>query len=294
MSVIHNILHYLNHPLGRLNRLATIKRILLWQFGTRMLGYDAVVPWVDGARLLVRRGMHGATGNIYVGLMEFEDMAFVLHLLRDGDEFLDVGANIGSYSILAASRKASVLAIEPVPATYLQLLDNVNLNNAIGQIFPKNIGVGARHGVLQFSTEMGPTNHVLKDNEPGGNAASVAVDALDAIANGWRPIMIKIDVEGFESAVLNGAVSILAQPSLVAVLIELNGLGARYGFSDVDIHVKMLGLGFSPVMYKPFERKLVPLHKQNTEGNTLYIRSSDKVSRRLSEARAFCWCGVSI
>jgi hypothetical protein len=47
-------------------------------------------------------GMTGATGNLYVGLHEFEEMAFLLHFLRPGDLFADVGANVGSYTILAA------------------------------------------------------------------------------------------------------------------------------------------------------------------------------------------------
>ena len=46
--------------------------------------------------------MTGATGNIYAGLHEFVDMAFCLHLLRSGDLFVDVGANIGSYTVLAS------------------------------------------------------------------------------------------------------------------------------------------------------------------------------------------------
>jgi hypothetical protein len=110
--------HFLNHPLGRRNRLGTLMRILRWQIGSRALGTAVAVPFVDGTRLLIRAGMHGATGNVYVGLMEYEDMAFVLHLLRKDDAFLDVGANVGVYSILAAGRGANVLAIEPVPATY--------------------------------------------------------------------------------------------------------------------------------------------------------------------------------
>lgn len=86
-------------------------RILRWQLGSRLLGSRVVVPFVDGSWLLVGTGMHGATGNVYVGLMEFEDMAFVLHLVCEGDEFLDVGANMGVYSILAATRGARMGAV---------------------------------------------------------------------------------------------------------------------------------------------------------------------------------------
>jgi hypothetical protein len=71
--------------------------------------------------------------------------------------------------------------------------------------------------------------------------------------------MMKIDVEGFEANVIQGAPALLVQPLLQAVLIELNGLGARYGFSDADIHARLLDFGFHPVRYEPFDRRLVAL-----------------------------------
>ncbi len=59
--------------------------------------------------------MTGATGNIYAGLHEFDDMAFFLHLLRPEDMFADVGSNIGSYTILASGVVgAKSVAFEPV------------------------------------------------------------------------------------------------------------------------------------------------------------------------------------
>lgn len=290
----HMLRHYLNHPLGYRDRLGTLMRIVRWQIGSRTLGTAVAVPCVDGTRLLIRSGMHGATGNVYVGLMEYEDMAFVLHLLRKGDAFLDVGSNVGVYSILAAGRGANVLAIEPVPATYEQLLDNIHLNRFQGQIDARNMGVGSELGELQFSTQTGPTNHVLTQGEPTDHAVTVAVDALDTIATGWGPTMIKIDVEGFEANVIRGATSLLAQNSLQAVLIELNGLGARYGFSDADIHAQLLKHGFSPTLYDPVARRLHALEDHRTEGNTLYVRASVDVERRLREARPFVWREMSI
>jgi FkbM family methyltransferase len=180
--------HYLNHPLGRRDRLGTFMRIVRWQIGSRALGAAVAVPFINGTRLLISRSMHGATGNVYVGLMEFEDMTFALHLLRKGDMFLDVGANVGVYSILAAAQGAKVLSIEPVPATYEQLLDNIHLNRFQARIDAHHMGVGSEPGELRFSTQSGPTNHVLAPGESTDNAVTVAVDTLDAIAAGWsRP-----------------------------------------------------------------------------------------------------------
>ena len=132
----------------------------------------------------------------------------------------------------------------------------------------------------------GATNHVLAPGESAEQAVTVAVDSLDNIAAGWTPAMMKIDVEGFEANVIQGAPEILAQASLQAVLIELNGLGARYGFSDADIHARLLSFGFHPMRYEPFVRRLVALEGHNTSGNTLYIRPSAALEQRLREAPA--------
>src|SRR6185295_2090869 len=93
------------------------RRFLAWQISSRLLP-EVVVPWVHGLRLGARRGMTGATGNIYAGLHEFHDMMLLLHFLRPGDIFLDMGANIGSYSLLAAGvAGATAHAFEPDPQT---------------------------------------------------------------------------------------------------------------------------------------------------------------------------------
>jgi hypothetical protein len=66
-----------------------------------VLGEPVAMPYVNETRLLVKPGMAGATGNVYAGLHEYEDMAFVLHALRPSSRFVDVGANVGTYTVLA-------------------------------------------------------------------------------------------------------------------------------------------------------------------------------------------------
>ena len=286
--------HFLDHPLGRRDRAATLMRIVRWQLGSRLLRARVAVPFVSGSRLLVGTGMHGATGNVYVGLMEFEDMAFVLHLVREGDQFLDVGANVGVYSVLAASRGGLVLAIEPVPTTHEQLLDNIHLNRFEAKIEPRNVGVGRESGKLRFTAGNGPTDHVLVDGESAENTVTVPVEPLDVLAPEWQPIMMKIDVEGFEANVIAGATRLLSQSSLQAVLIELNGLGGRYGFSDHDIHNDLLAAGFSPASYEPFARRLTPLDRHRTSGNTLYVRDFSALEQRLRAATPVQVVGTSV
>ena len=103
MVALARTLHYIvQHPLNRDDRLAAVGRFLRWQLSCRLLPGAVAVPFVNATRLLVTPGMTGATGNLYCGLHEYQDMAFVLHALRAGDRFIDIGANIGSYTVLAA------------------------------------------------------------------------------------------------------------------------------------------------------------------------------------------------
>lgn len=215
------VLHYyLCHPLGRRDRVGTLLRMIRWQFGSRIASAPIAMPWVSGTRLLIKTGAHGATGNLYVGLLDFVGLAFILHFMRKGDVFVDVGANIGSYSILAASCGADVIAMEPVPQTYEQLLDNVNINRFQNNITPKNMGVGSHPGVLLFSSAFGPLNHVLAPGETIADVTTVKVDTLDSVVRHGAS-MIKIDVEGYETEVIRGAANLLEQKSLQVVLIEL-------------------------------------------------------------------------
>ena len=73
--------------------------------------------------------MKGAAHYITPRLCEFEEMAFVMHFLRPGELFVDVGANVGAFTVLAAGvAGAAVRAFEPNPGTFEMLERNVRLN----------------------------------------------------------------------------------------------------------------------------------------------------------------------
>src|SRR5262245_10746432 len=130
MSPIETLSYILKHPFNRGRPLAAVARYIRWQFESRVAAGPLAVAFVDDVKLIVSQGMTGATGNIYCGLHEFEDMGFALHLLRPGDLFVDVGANVGSYSLLAAATGADVIAFEPGEAFPL-LKRNVEANHLL-------------------------------------------------------------------------------------------------------------------------------------------------------------------
>ena len=233
-----------------------------------------------------------ATGNWYCGLHEHREMAFVLHVLRESDLFLDVGANVGSYTILASGAVgARSIAVEPVPATYVHLRENVSLNDLVGRVRCWQGGLGDRAGSLRFTSGLDTVNHVLAPGEEMP-AVEVPVTTLDELVGDDIPTLIKIDVEGYEYAVLKGAQRTLADLRLLAVVMETNGSGERYGVSDDQLVAALRDHGFAMYNYDPFARRLSATER--TDGNTIFVRDTDAVNARSIEARRFALVNGSI
>lgn len=295
MSLFNLLKFITNHPLNRNNKINAVARFLRWQLGSRLIPGDVVYEWVNGSRFFVRRGESGLTGNIYCGLHEFHDMAFLLHVLRSDDLFIDVGANSGSYTILAcAAVGARGYAFEPIPATYNRLFENVRLNHLEDRVNCVNKGVGAEQGSIMFTGGSDTMNHAIAPQEKSDNAIRVPVVTLDAALRGESPSLMKIDVEGFEAPALEGARAILEKTSLHSVIMELNSSGNRYGYDEGKIIGLMAEYGFRTYSYNPYSRTLVSLDGKNHEsGNTLFVRDESLVQNRLTSSPKICIHGVA-
>lgn len=296
MNMLQSLNFLWNHPLNRHDRLGAISRFLRWQIGSRLLPGPVVYPWIGGARVLVRRGETGMTGNLYAGLHEFADMAYLLHVLREGDFFVDVGANVGSYTLLASVVcGARVTCFEPIPETFERLMDNVRLNRLEHLVQPRNEGVGAQSGSLRFILDRNTMNRPVARGEVVSHALEVPVTTLDSVLADRVPEMLKIDVEGYETAVIEGARKTLADPRLHSVVMELAGAGSQYGFDEARLLQQVREEGFQSCRYDPFCRKLTPYENRDpSDGNTLFVRDLVKVRGLLESASAVVVHGRSI
>lgn len=286
LSAFRTLRFIARHPLNRRAPLRAIGRFVAWQVATRLRPGALVVPYVGDTRLLVARGMTGATGNLYCGLHEFEDMGFVLHALRDEDLFVDIGANVGSYTVLASGAVgARCIAFEPAPRAYRALLDNLRLNDLMARVEARNECLASAAGEAEFTADLDVCNHVVAEPKGGNATVRVAVTTLDIALAKRTPTILKIDVEGYETLVVEGAEQTLRSPALRAVLMELNGSGARYGFDDRHLHERMLRYDFAPAEYDPQRRELRPREWHgSSEGNVLYVRDMDSLRARLAAA----------
>ena len=262
-----------SHPYNKGKQLSAIGRVLRWQLASRLIPGPICLPFVRGTYLLASSGMSAATGNWYCGMLEYEDMAFVLQMLGKGDLFLDVGANIGAYSVLAATTGADVIAIEPIPSTYETLTNNIFLNRITDLVKTFNFGLGSSSGVLRFTSNLDCVNHVLVAGELASKTINVPIRMMDELPMPRTPSIIKIDVEGFESEVIAGAEKTLSSPDLKAVIIELNELGNRYGSSDSDLYNRMVKFDFVEVQYDHLAKSFVQgKPKRKCSSNILFVK----------------------
>jgi FkbM family methyltransferase len=273
------------HPLSANRKQKALTNFFRWQIGSRLLRKKIIVPWVEESKFITGVGETGLTGNLYVGFMEYEDMLFLLHALQPSETFLDIGANIGAYTILASKVvKSHSISFEPLPETVERLKDQIHINRIEAMVDIKNIGVGNKKGALFFTNNNDSINKVSLVGE-SKNTTRVDVATIDDEVYAKGQYFFKIDVEGFEYNVIEGAKNILASKNTSALIIELNGSSDEYGHSNEEIHQKLLTFNFSPVSYEPFSRTLTKLNGFNKNGgNTIYVKDIDLISARCKAA----------
>ncbi|MBM4376331.1 MAG: FkbM family methyltransferase [Deltaproteobacteria bacterium] len=296
MSLRSTLRFLLRHPMGRRHPVNTLARFAEWQVVSRLSRFEQVVRWFDEVEFVVRSGETGLTGNLYTGLHEFEDMGFVLHALRPGDLFVDVGANAGSYTLLAcAGAGAAGISIEPIPATFARLRKNVALNRLEGRVECHPIGLAGAPGVLRFVADCDTVNHALAPGEEAGETLEIPVETLDNVMASRDARVLKIDVEGLEAEVLAGAMKTLATPGPRAVILETNESGRRYGREDDELIRTLVASGYGPVEYEPFARSLLPRRAgRAAHGNTIFVNDLEFFRARVRASRAYAVAGVAI
>ncbi len=182
---------------------------------------------------------------------------------------LDIGANVGVYSLYAAAKGHRVMAFEPNPFTFNCLMNNLHINGLSDDIEAFCIAVADRMEMGRFfmgDADPGSTGNVFGAGnksvivkQAGSFAVSMLALTIDDIVrikgDGWFPEHIKIDVDSIEEKIIAGASATLADPRLRSVLIEIAGgndqirqrgrelIAAieRHGFAVQDDHASFSG-----------------------------------------------------
>jgi FkbM family methyltransferase len=205
-----------DHPANRDHRLAALSRLAAFHLRGRVLRRPTRVPigqhsqmWAD---LAVVSTIHAVIANP----PDWATMQAWKLLLRPGDLFVDIGASAGSYSLWAADLGAKVVAVEPNPSARALLRENEQLNGYRFEII--DAALGQECGTTRFTDQLGTSNHVTRSDQ----GMQVTLRTLDDLIGDRRVAGVKVDVEGAERLVLEGAETALREHRIAVLQLEWN------------------------------------------------------------------------
>lgn len=239
-KIIRNIIR---HPHARKNVLVAISKFIFWQLTAPKKDFKLYL-WQNGIKVLVRRGMTGFTGNIYCEYYEYEDMMLLQDKSNDFQHFIDVGANVGAYTlhVLNLDKNKSAISYEPNGANFETLSRNIDLNHWAERWDGINKCVGPDNSKVLITKDLDTKNQVINSDMGSQNTVEVEQTTLDQNTLSKSTFM-KIDVEGYELSVLAGATELLQDAHLKLIIIEtvtdeieklLEASGFKKGFYDVS------------------------------------------------------------
>jgi FkbM family methyltransferase len=148
----------------------------------------------------------------------------IMSEVRGGDTIIDVGSHIGLYTVAFAKRvgpQGRIIAFEPDPENFEMLRRQISLNQLDVRVEACPMAVADCDGVTQFAVGRGVQSSIAAD---GNEGTSVKVCRLDSVFRESKVDLIKIDVEGFEEKVIEGAETLLSdlQRKPRAIFIEVH------------------------------------------------------------------------
>ncbi len=258
--------------------IGVLARLWAWQVWRRVVRRPVVVRCAEGS-LLYAPSWSRATALIAgTGLTERDDALFVIDLLRPGDLFVDVGANVGFYTLLAARRGARVEAFEPTPEACAACERAIDLNGIRELARIQCVACGEAPGIARFTTGQDVGNHLAAGGEPG---IDVTVSTLDAELAGHEAAMtmVKVDAEGHDLEVLRGALGAIER--LRPVILTEIWTGGAGPLALLE------PFGYLPYAYDPATRTLSEIAAGARRGGNILLVPAEKlaaVSDRVASA----------
>ncbi len=233
---------------------------------------------------------------IYLNDYEWQERKFINAFLERGDIFVDVGANIGLYTLIGSNcvgKNGHVFAFEPTSMSYHRLLKNIELGS--------NGNVTALQVALSDTTHQAKLTVSLDGYDAWNSLASpsagthfseevVECDTWDSFAQSNGLVgnvnLMKIDVEGWEAKVLTGASECLSRDDAPVLMVEFtdeNANGAGTNCKNLFLH--LTSLGFKVFKYDAEFNRLIPESIRDFYGyvNLIACKDAELVSSRLSK-----------
>ncbi len=188
---------------------------------------------------------------------EWSELQYLQYRLHENETFIDVGANIGIWTLVAASAVGStgrVFSFEPNPTTFRKLIANIARNGKAATVTALQQAASRVNGAVSFSCPIQHNLSAIADDQTTDNTITVPSVSLDSALQGIAVTGMKLDTEGHELASLEGAASIINDSS-PWLIIEFNTtLLSSPILRDWPVYRFLASLGYKPFRYAgPYE-----------------------------------------
>jgi FkbM family methyltransferase len=204
-----------------------------------------------------------------MGEYDYNNMSFVKTLLANGSHsFVDVGANVGSYTLVASEvSEARIVAAEPHPRTFALLAANVERNNRTN-VTCLNVALFNRDGCVELTdaSELCLNSLVLPKAEVDTPTVQVLARRFDTVCRitGVTPDIVKIDVEGHQREVLDGFGELQGRAKVI--LIE--------GGEEPSVKAWMQEAEYTGPWFIHFNSRLLAGHRQRRQEDPVFVHPS--------------------
>jgi FkbM family methyltransferase len=235
-----------------LGKLTRRYKLLKWRALAKISICDTVLAEVQGKKMYLDLSDRVHCETLYAtGVWEKDVTAYLMKLLERGMVVVDIGANVGYYTLLAAEKvggHGKVFAFEPEPSRYALLEKNVRVNGLKNVILVQK-AVSNKPGAarLYLDPRHNKADHRLFDSSDGRESVAVETTSLDDFFKdkGLLIHVIKMDIQGAEMAALEGMADTIKRHHDLTLITEFwpDGMKA-FGFSPTEFLSTLIGHGF--------------------------------------------------
>lgn len=227
-----------NHPYNTQNRFKAVLRYFQYlKFKISSKKQRILDVW-DNRKIMWYNDSLQSVWLMFNYIIDWEEFNLIKDRFKSNTVFIDVGANIGYYSIWASKFISSgkIYSFEPSEINFKRLNENITCNNLASQIVSIQKAVAASSGVISMTAGLDTLNHIVNNDTKDENANIAKVDciSLDDFSQKENISFIdylKIDVEGFEFYVLVGAERLLKEKRVGVVQLEINNALLHSGYT---------------------------------------------------------------
>jgi FkbM family methyltransferase len=279
-----------SHPNCKTKKFQSIFKFIGWQFYKRLTRNSIDIEIIPGAKIRCYPDGRSAAAVLYCGLYDYHEMNFLLRYLRAEDSCIDIGANVGIYTILAASKikSGSIYSFEALPKNFNRLEENIKLNQ-FQQVKPYAIAVSDSTGNIALNLAEGDSMPFIS-NIASDNTITVPTDTLDNLFSEQsitNLTLAKMDIEGAEILAFKGAKSLLAKQLPPVWILEIIDAVENFGYQKQDVVNLIKDYGYGLYNYDADTNKVYSVTLEQQQGNNvLAIANSalDFVRARLAES----------